>query len=110
MLVSPNARSNGPAFLAGCVFGLIGAGIIVMVASTAGAVDSNDAALTISSLVKLLLSLPLSVVSPKNLTLIVGAIDAWKVWLLANNAALTAVLLLVFGFSLLGKGIGGVFD
>jgi hypothetical protein len=31
-------------------------------------------------------------------------------WLLHNNAAVMAVLLLVMGFSLLGKGIGGPFD
>jgi threonine/homoserine/homoserine lactone efflux protein len=35
--------------------------------------------------------------------------DGWKEWLLANNAAVMAVLLLVMGASLLGKGIAGVF-
>jgi hypothetical protein len=38
------------------------------------------------------------------------AMDSWKAWLLANNAAVMAVLLLVMGVSLLGKGIGGLFD
>ncbi|MGH2601680.1 MAG: GAP family protein, partial [Dehalococcoidia bacterium] len=36
--------------------------------------------------------------------------DGWKAWLLHNNAAVMAVLLLVFGVSLVGQGIGGVFD
>jgi hypothetical protein len=36
--------------------------------------------------------------------------ESWKSWLLTHNAAVMAVLLLVFGFSLLGKGIGGLFD
>jgi hypothetical protein len=35
--------------------------------------------------------------------------DGWKAWLLANNAAVMAVLFLVMGASLLGKGIAGVF-
>jgi hypothetical protein len=33
-------------------------------------------------------------------------LDGWKTWLSANNAAVMAVLLLVFGVVLLGKGTG----
>jgi hypothetical protein len=36
------------------------------------------------------------------------ALDNWKIWLLANNAALTAALLMVVGAMLIGKGISGL--
>ena len=32
----------------------------------------------------------------------------WKTWLSANNATVMFVLFLVFGFVLVGKGIGGL--
>jgi threonine/homoserine/homoserine lactone efflux protein len=35
-------------------------------------------------------------------------LDTWKTWLSANNAAVMAVLTLVFSAILLGKGIGGL--
>ena len=35
-------------------------------------------------------------------------LDTWKTWLSANNAAVMAVLTLIFGAILLGKGIGGL--
>ena len=35
-------------------------------------------------------------------------LDSWKVWLLANNGTLTAVLLVVVGVLLVGKGISGL--
>ena len=37
-------------------------------------------------------------------------LDGWKTWLIANNAAITAVLLLVFGVLFFGKGLGGLID
>jgi len=37
-----------------------------------------------------------------------STLDDWKTWLTANNAAVMAVLFLVFGFVLIGKGIGGL--
>jgi hypothetical protein len=37
-------------------------------------------------------------------------VKSWKRWLLHNNAAVMAVILLVMGASLLGTGIGGLFD
>jgi hypothetical protein len=36
------------------------------------------------------------------------ALDSWKIWLLANNAALTTALLVVVGALLIGKGISGL--
>lgn len=36
------------------------------------------------------------------------ALQSWKSWLTANNAAVMSVLFLVFGFVLIGKGIGGL--
>ena len=35
-------------------------------------------------------------------------LDGWKSWLAANNATVMVVLFLVFGVSLIGKGIGGL--
>jgi hypothetical protein len=35
-------------------------------------------------------------------------LDGWKVWLLANNAAVMAVLFVVLGFVLLGQGIAAL--
>jgi len=36
-------------------------------------------------------------------------LGGWKTWLAANNATVMFVLFLVFGVSLIGKGIGGLF-
>lgn len=36
------------------------------------------------------------------------ALDNWKIWLLTNNAMLTAALLIVVGALLIGKGISGL--
>ncbi len=36
-----------------------------------------------------------------------GVLESWKAWLGANNATVMAVLLLVFGVVLVGKGIAG---
>jgi len=35
-------------------------------------------------------------------------LDGWKAWLAANNATVMTVLFVVFGFVLIGKGIGGL--
>jgi len=35
-------------------------------------------------------------------------LDGWKTWLAANNATVMMVLFLVFGVTLVGKGIGGL--
>jgi hypothetical protein len=35
-------------------------------------------------------------------------LNGWKTWLAANNAPVMAVLFLVFGFLLIGKGIAGL--
>jgi hypothetical protein len=198
MLFSAKARSNGPAFLAGWLVGLIVVGVIVLSVSGASDVDSDEDASNVASVIKLVLGLLLLVmavrqwrsrphpgeeakvpkwmqaidavtpvkalglgallsgINPKNLALVVGAsvviaqaglstgdtaitfaifviiaslsiavpviyyliggegatktMDSWKAWLLHNNAAVMAVLLLVFGVSLVGQGIGGVFD
>jgi hypothetical protein len=37
-----------------------------------------------------------------------STLNGWKTWLAANNATVMAVLFLVFGFVLIGKGIGGL--
>jgi hypothetical protein len=35
-------------------------------------------------------------------------LDGWKSWLLANNATVMFVLLLVLGVMLIGQGFGGL--
>jgi hypothetical protein len=35
-------------------------------------------------------------------------LDGWKAWLLANNATVMAVLLVVLGFVLIGQGISAL--
>ena len=37
-----------------------------------------------------------------------GALDELRGWLVQNNVAVVAVLLLVIGVALLGKGLGGL--
>ena len=196
MLITPKARSNGLAFLAGWLLGLaVVATIVLIVANTAGVSTSSGPSRTVSA-IKLALGvlllvvawrqwrkrpkpgeeapLPkwmkaldrftpgralaiaalLSGVNPKNLVLNVTAaadvaqaglsgidqaivmivfvlvaslgiitpvavyfamgdrsesvLAEWKTWLSANNATVMFVLFLVFGFVLIGKGIGGL--
>jgi hypothetical protein len=35
-------------------------------------------------------------------------LGGWKTWLAANNGTVMTVLFVVFGFVLIGKGIGGL--
>ena len=196
MLITPQARSNGLAFLGGWLLGLAVVGTIVLiVANTAGIATSSGPSQTVS-IVKLVLGLLLLVVAwrqfskrpkageeaplpkwmraldsftptrslavgallsgvnPKNLILnataaagiaatglagaqqavvlivliIVGSLGiiapvavyfamgdkaapvlgGWKTWLAANNATVMMVLFLVFGVTLIGKGISGL--
>jgi len=196
MLITPNARSNGLAFLGGWLLGLAVVGTIVLiVANTAGIAASSGPSRTVS-IIKLVLGLLLLVVAwrqftkrpkageaaplpkwmraldsftptrslavgallsgvnPKNLILnataaagiaatglagaqqavvlvvliIVGSLGVmapvgvyfamgdkaapvlggWKTWLAANNATVMMVLFLVFGVTLIGKGISGL--
>jgi len=196
MLITPQARSNGLAFLGGWMLGLAVVGTIVLiVANTAGIATSSGPSRTVS-IIKLVLGLLLLVVAwrqfrkrpkpgeevplpkwmraldsftptrslavgallsgvnPKNLILnataaagiaatglagaqqavvlivliIVGSLGvmapvvvyfamgdkaapvlgAWKTWLAANNATVMMVLFLVFGVTLIGKGISGL--
>ena len=196
MLITPNARSNGLAFLGGWMLGLAVVGTVVLiVADTAGIAMSSGPSRTVS-LIKLVLGLLLLVVAwrqfgkrpkpgaeaplpkwmraldsftptrslaigallsgvnPKNFILnataaagiaqaglagaqqavvlivlvIVGSLGiiapvgvyfamgdkaapvlgGWKTWLAANNATVMMVLFLVFGVTLIGKGISGL--
>jgi len=196
MLITPQARSNGLAFLGGWMLGLAVVGTIVLiVANTAGIAASNGPSQTVS-IIKLVLGLLLLVVAwrqftkrpkageeaplpkwmraldsftparsasigallsgvnPKNLILnataaagiaatglagaqqavvlilliIIGSLGViapvavyfamgdkaaqvlggWKTWLAANNATVMMVLFLVFGVTLIGKGISGL--
>lgn len=195
MLLSPKARTNGPAFLVGWVAGLAVVSIVVTVLSGNAGLGSGGGGSTVGSLIKILLGLLLvglairdfrnrprpgeqpplpgwmraidsvttvkalgiavllSAVNPKNLSLTVAAavtiaqeglstasaafalvlfvviaslsiavpvalyilggssakraLDGLRTWLNANNATVMAVLLLVIGVVLFGKGLGG---
>jgi hypothetical protein len=67
----------------------------------------------IGSLVIFIIIASLSVAAPVLIYLTMGekaskTLDGWKTWLIANNATVMFVLLLVLGVLLLGKGIGGL--
>jgi len=196
MLLTPNARRNGLAFLGGWAGGLFVVGAIVLIAANGADVATSSGPSHAASVLKLILGfvlllaaarqwrgrpkagedapLPkwmaaldtftagkaigvgalLSGVNPKNLILNIGACTAiaqaglatgeqlvallvvvvvgsigiiapvgvyfamgdkstavlgeWKDWLSVNNGAVMAVLFIVFGFSLIGKGIAGL--
>jgi hypothetical protein len=194
MLLSPRARTNGPAFLVGWVVGLAVVSIVVTALSGSVGIGSGGGGSTMGSSIKILLGLLLiglairnfrnrpgpgeqpplpswmraidsvtavkalgiavllSAVNPKNLSLTVAAavtiaqeglstvsaafvlvvfvviaslsiavpvvlylaggssakaaLDRLKGWLNANNATVVAMLLLVIGVVLVGKGLG----
>jgi threonine/homoserine/homoserine lactone efflux protein len=194
MLLSPRARTNGPAFLVGWVVGLAVVSVVVTALSGSVGIGSGGGGSTIGSSIKILLGLLLiglairnfrnrpgpgeqpplpswmraidsvtavkalgiavllSAVNPKNLSLTVAAavtiaqeglstvsaafvlvvfvviaslsiavpvvlylaggssakaaLDRLKGWLNANNATVVAMLLLVIGVVLVGKGLG----
>jgi Sap, sulfolipid-1-addressing protein len=196
MLLSPKARTNGPAFLVGWVAGLAVVSIVVTSLSGNAGLGSGGGGSTVGSLIKILLglllvalavrdfrnrprpgeqpplpgwmraidsftpvkalgiALLLSAVNPKNLSLTVAAavtiaqeglstasatfalslfvilaslsiavpvalyilggasaaraLDSLRDWLNTNNATVMAVLLLVIGVVLIGKGLGGL--
>jgi hypothetical protein len=65
------------------------------------------------SLVVFIIIASLSVAAPVLIYLIMGekaskTLDGWKTWLIANNATVMFVLLLVLGVLLVGKGISGL--
>lgn len=195
MLLSPRARTNGPAFLVGWVVGLVVVSIVIVNLSGDAGIGSGGGGSTVGALIKLLLGLLLvglgvrdfrkrprpgeqptlpgwmraidsmnsaktfgiavllSAVNPKNLSLTVAAavtiaqgglstasavlvlivfvvlaslsiavpvalyifggtsatraLDGLREWLNANNATVMAVLLVVIGVVLVGKGLGG---
>jgi hypothetical protein len=196
MLMTPKARGNGLAFLAGWLLGLAVVGTVVLIVAGTAGVDTSSGPSDTVSAIKLVLGglflviawrqwrsrprpgdeapLPkwmraldkftpgralavaalLSGVNPKNLILdataaadiaqaglsgidqavvlavliVVGSLGiiapvvvylamgsrsaavlgGWRTWLAANNATVMFVLFLVFGFVLIGKGIGGL--
>ena len=78
------------------------------VAVAQGAPSSSDA--TVALVVFVVLA-SLSIAVPVLFDLLGGAkakttLDGWKAWLSTNNATVMAVLLLVFGVVLIGKGTG----
>jgi hypothetical protein len=196
MLITPNARRNGLAFLGGWAGALFVVGAIVLIIASAADVSTSSESSDAAGALRLLLGIVLLVaavrqwrgrpgpgeeakmpkwmnaldtftpgrslavaallsgVNPKNLMLNVGAcvdiaqaglswfeqgvvlfvfvliasatiiapvvvyfamgdrservLGEWKTWLAENNATVMAVLLVVFGFMLIGKGITGL--
>jgi hypothetical protein len=196
MLITPKARSNGPAFVAGWILGLVVVGgLVLIIANTANVASSSGPStaayaikLTLGVLLLLLavrqwrsrprpgeqapapkwmtaldtftpvksagLGTAMSGVNPKNLLLSAAAamsiaqtglaggqqavvlavfvvlgtvtvaaplvvylalggkadsmLNGWREWLAANNAAIMLVVLIVFGFVLIGQGIAGL--
>jgi len=65
------------------------------------------------SLVVFIIIASISVAAPVLIYLTMGekaskTLDGWKTWLIANNATVMFVLLLILGVLLVGKGIGGL--
>ena len=65
------------------------------------------------SLMVFIIIASLSVAAPVLIYLTMGekaskTLNSWKTWLIANNATVMFVLLLVLGVLLVGKGIGGL--
>lgn len=196
MLITPRARSNGFAFVAGWVLGLAVVGGVVLLIANAAGVSGGGGPSTAASALKLALGVvflllaarqwrsrpaagerspapkwmaaldsftpgrslglgaALSGVNPKNLVLTIGAagsiaqtglaggeqaavlavfivlgtltvatplvaylalgrkadstLNSWREWLTANDATIMIILFLVFGFVLIGQGIGGL--
>jgi len=68
---------------------------------------------SITALAIFVLLASLTVAGPVVLFLLAGdrlrpTLDTWKAWLVANNATVMSVLLLVFGVILIGKGVSGL--
>jgi hypothetical protein len=196
MLITPNARRNGLAFLGGWAGALFAVGAVVLIVASTADVSTSSGSSDAASALRLLLGIVLLVaavrqwrgrpepgeeakmpkwmnaldtftpgrslaiaallsgVNPKNLILNVGAcvdiaqsglswieqgvvllvfvliasatiiapvvvyfamadkservLGEWKTWLAENNATVMAVLLVVFGFMLIGKGVTGL--
>jgi Sap, sulfolipid-1-addressing protein len=89
--VTPRARANGPAFVAGWLLGLAVVGaIVLLLADPAGAQDEGEPATWVG-----ILELALGLLAIKG-------------WMARHNAVILAVLMLVIGAKLLGEGISGL--
>ncbi len=87
-------------------YAIISAGAAAAVAQAGESTSDSIVALTVFVVLA-----SLSIAVPVFFHLLGGAkaktvLDDWKAWLSANNATVMAVLLLVFGVVLIGKGTG----
>ncbi|MGA7690118.1 MAG: GAP family protein [Jiangellales bacterium] len=117
MLFSGRARSNSVSFLAAWIAGI--AAVTAVVVAVPGLETDDAAPSTTTGWVKLALGVLLLAVGVRRWSsqrgpivahLVAAArldptLDRTKAWLIDNNAAVMAVLLLVFGVSLLGDSI-----
>jgi threonine/homoserine/homoserine lactone efflux protein len=125
VLATPRGRANGLLFGVGWLAGLAILGALL------SAVNPKNAALTIAAaatiagaglsggeqavvLAVFVLIGSVGVLAPLVVYLFAGAgaartLDSWKTWAATNNAAVLAVLFLVFGFKLVGDGIAVLF-
>lgn len=113
VLATPQGRADGSLFGLGWLAGLsiLGA-VVLLVAGSAGAgLPGGEQAITLAVFVVIG---SIGVLAPLIVYLVGGqhaarTLDTWKTWAADHNAAVMAVLFVVFGFKLVGDGIAVLF-
>ena len=89
--------------------------LILNAAAAAGIAQSGIGAVQQTAvLILLILISSVGIIAPVAVYFVMGeeksarVLGGWKTWLAANNGAVMTVLFVVFGFVLVGKGIGGL--
>ena len=114
VLATPRGRANGSLFGLGWLAGLsiLGAARPAASAGPAGAgLPGGEQAVTLAVFVVIG---SIGVLAPLIVYLVGGehaarTLDTWKTWAADHNAAVMAVLFVVFGFKLVGDGIAVLF-
>jgi hypothetical protein len=104
MLLSRNAGRTGIGFLLGWIAGIVVVTSVVLVL-VGQAKDSSTGPSTLSSALKLIFG---SAAADPRRQAVARAPETGRGGLTQNNATVMAVLLLVIGVVLIGKGIGGL--
>jgi Kef-type K+ transport system membrane component KefB len=102
MLVTRQARVNGPVFVLGWLVGLAVVGVIVLaLAGPADASEDGEPATWVGVAAPVVLCFALGDRAPQLL-------EALRSWMARNSAVIMAVLLLVLGTKLVGQGIAAL--
>jgi Sap, sulfolipid-1-addressing protein len=110
LLATPRGRANGSLFAVGWLAGLAVLGAVVLaLAGPAGASSGGEPGPRRPSWPCSCWSDP-SACSPLVVYLVAGdraarTLDVWRTWAAEHNAAVMAVLFVIFGFKLVGDGI-----